>query len=88
MSTPERAPASVIPGHDILALVAVRGGRCTVAELKAAAALTFGEDAVFGNCHGDLFDFPALLTFLEHKGKIARVGDEVTMGHVPACSGH
>jgi probable metal-binding protein len=88
MSTPERLPATVIPGHDVLSLVAARGGRCTVFELRAAALRAFGPDAVFGNCHGDLFDFEALLAFLERKGKIARVGDEVTMGHVPACSGH
>jgi probable metal-binding protein len=88
MSTLQPDPATVIPGHDVLSLVAARGGHCTVAELKAAAERTFGPGAVFGNCHGDLFDFPALLAFLERKGKIARVGDEVTMGHVPACSGH
>jgi probable metal-binding protein len=88
MSTLERVPATVIAGHDVLALVAVRGGRCTVAELQAAAALTFGEDAVFGNCHGDLFDFGQLLSFFERKGKLTRTGDEVAMGHVPACSGH
>jgi probable metal-binding protein len=88
MSTPERAPATVIPGHDVLSLVAARGGSCTVAELKAAVERTFGREAVFGNCHGDVFDFEALLVFFERKGKIARVGDEVTMGHVPACSGH
>ena len=88
MTTPEPAPASVVPGHDVLSLVAARGGHCTVAELKAAAAQTFGPDAVFGNCHGDLFDFGHLLSFFERKGKLARVGDEVAMGHVPACSGH
>jgi probable metal-binding protein len=88
MSTPQPVPAAVTPGHDVLSLVAARDGRCTVAELKAAAGRTFGPDAVFGNCHGDLFDFEALLVFLERKGKLARVGDEVTMGHVPACSGH
>jgi probable metal-binding protein len=88
MTTPERVPATVIPGHDVLSLVAARGGHCTVAELKAAVERTFGPGAVFGNCHGDVFDFEALLVFFERKGKIARVGDEVTMGHVPACSGH
>ena len=88
MTTPEPAPASVVPGHDVLSLVAARGGHCTVAELKAAAERTFGPGAVFGNCHGDLFDFGQLLAFLERKGKIARLGDEVTMGAVPACSGH
>jgi len=88
MSTPERVPASVVPGHDVLSLVAARGGRCTVAELKAAVERAFGPEPVFGNCHGDVFDFEALLVFFERKGKIARVGDEVAMGHVPACSGH
>ncbi|HEY3349347.1 MAG TPA: DUF2492 family protein [Thermoanaerobaculia bacterium] len=88
MSAPEPVPATVIPGHDVLSLVAARGGRCTVFELRAAAARTFGPDAIFGNCHGDLFDFEALLVFLERKGKIARVGDEVALGAVPACSGH
>lgn len=81
-------PATVIPGHDVLSLVAARGGRCTVFELKAAAAQTFGTQAVFGNCHGDHFDFDALLAFLERKGKLARTGDEVSLGPAPACSGH
>jgi probable metal-binding protein len=88
MATPERIPATVIPGHDVLALVAARGGRCSVAELKVVVERTFGAEAVFGNCHGDIFDFPALLAFLERKGKIARAGDEVSLGAVPACSGH
>ena len=88
MPTSGPVPAPVIPGHDVLSLIAARGGRCTVAELKAAAERTFGPGAVFGNCHGDLFDFGQLLSFFERKGKIARVGDEVTVGHVPACSGH
>ena len=88
MSTPETLPASVIAGHDVLSLIAARGGRCSVAELKAAAARAFGPNAVFGNCHGDLFDFARLLSFLERKEKIARTGDEVSLGVVPACSGH
>ncbi len=88
MSAHEILPANVIAGHDVLSLIAERGGRCTVAELKAAAEREFGPGAVFGNCHGDLFDFGQLLAFFESKGKLARVGDEVTVGDVPACSGH
>ena len=88
MSTPERVPATVVPGHDVLSLVAARGGHCTAAELKGDVERTFGPEAVFGNCHGDRFDLDTLLAFLERKGKIARVGDDVTMGHVPACGGH
>ncbi len=78
----------VVPGHDVLALIGAQGGRCTVAELKAAAGRAFGENAVFGNCHGHLFDFEALLAFLESKGKLARKGDDLSLGSVPACSGH
>ncbi len=88
MTTPEPAPATVIPGHDVLSLIAARGGRCTVAELKAGVASTFGADAVFGNCHGDVFDFENLLGFLAQKGKLVRSGEEVSLGRVPACSGH
>jgi probable metal-binding protein len=88
MSTPQPVPAAVIAGHDVLALVAARGGRCSVAELKVAVERSFGAEAVFGNCHGDLFDFGQLLSFFERKGKIARAGDEVSLGAVPACSGH
>jgi len=88
MSTPERVPATVIPGHDVLNLIASRGGHCTAFELQAAAARTFGPKAVFGNCHGELFDFEALLAFFERKGKLVRAGDEVSLGAVPACSGH
>ncbi len=81
-------PATVVPGHDVLSLVAERGGRCTVFELQAAAGESFGPDAVFGNCHGDLFDFEGLLAFLERKGKLVRSDDGISVGHVPACSGH
>lgn len=85
---PEPVPAAVVPGHDVLSLIAVRGGHCTVAELKAAVARSFGPEAVFGNCHGDRFDFEGLLGFLAWKGKLVRTGDEVSLGHIPACSGH
>jgi probable metal-binding protein len=88
MTTSEPVPATVIPGHDILALLAERGGRATVPELRLAAATTFGPGVVFGNCHGDLFDFDGLLVFLEGKGKLARRGDDLALGSVPACSGH
>jgi probable metal-binding protein len=77
-----------VPGHDVLAMIAARGGRCSVTELKAAAAAAFGPQPVFGNCHGDRFDFDSLLAFLERKGKIAVAGDEVRLGAVPACAGH
>ena len=88
MSTAEAVPVPAVPGHDVLALLAGRGGRATVAELRLAAAAAFGPKAVFGNCHGDLFDFDGLLSFLETKGKLARRGDDLALGQVPACSGH
>ncbi len=84
----EPGAAAPIPGHDVLTLVAARGGRCTVPELRAAAARAFGADAVYGNCHGNFFDFEGLLAFLEGKGKLARSGDVLSLGSVPACSGH
>jgi probable metal-binding protein len=88
MSIPEPSPATVIPGHDVLSLIAARGGHCSVAELKAAAGRAFGPGAVFGNCHGDEFDLGQLLAFFERKGKVTRAGDDVALGAVPACSGH
>lgn len=88
MSAHEPLPANVIAGHDVLSLIAARGGRCSVAELRAAAARSFGPDAVFGNCHGELFDFAQLLAFFERKGKLAHTGDELSLGAVPACTGH
>ena len=85
----ETLAPGVIPGHDVLALIAARGGRCTVDELRSAAVAAFGEGAAFGNCHGDRFDFEELLAFLEAKGKLALVGeDQLVLGAVPACSGH
>ena len=88
MSEHETFAPGVTPGHDVLDLISARGGTCTVFELRAAAARSFGEGAVFGNCHGDSFNFEGLLEFLEWKGKIARSGDVITLGRVPACSGH
>ena len=81
--------ADFVPGHDVLALLVARGGQCTVDELRSAATAAFGEGTVFGNCHGDRFDFDGLLAFLEAKGKLALRGeDQLVLGAVPACSGH
>ncbi len=85
----EPLPAgSAIPGHDVLSLLAERGGHCSAPELRAAADRAFGPGAVYGNCHGNLFDFEGLLAFLESKGKLTRSGDALSLGRAPACSGH
>lgn len=75
-------------GHEVLSILADRGGRLPVAELKRAAAEAFGADALFGNCHGDRFGFEGLLEFLGSAGKLSRDGDEVALGRVPGCTGH
>ncbi len=75
-------------GHEVLGILAGRGGTLPVAELKSAAAASFGAEAVYGNCHGDRFDFEELLAFLSSKGKIALEGDVASLGRVPGCSGH
>ena len=77
-----------VMGHDVLSLVAEAGGRCSVDNLRAGAAARFGAEAVYGNCHGRLFSFDELLDFFAEKGKLTRVGDEVALGHIPACSSH
>lgn len=75
-------------GHEILPILAARGGRLPVADLKSAAGTVFGEQAVYGNCHGDRFDFEGLLAFLSSAGKLSLDGEFVSLGHVPGCSGH
>ena len=75
-------------GHEILSILEGRGGRLPVAELKSAAAATFGEQAVYGNCHGDRFGFDGLLVFLASAGKVALQGDVVSVGLVSGCDGH
>ena len=75
-------------GHEVIGLLARGGGRLPVAELKAAAAEAFGADAVYGNCHGDRFDFEGLLEFLSSVGKLSVGGGFAALGHVPACGGH
>ena len=77
-----------VKGHEVLRLVAETGGRCSIETLRCLAAARFGDEAVFGNCHGDLFAFEELLQFLEEKGKLAMRGGFVALGHVPGCSGH
>lgn len=77
-----------VPGHDVLGILADRGGRLPVAELKSAAGAAFGEQAVYGNCHGDRFDFEGLLEFLSSAGKLSLDGDHAALGHNPGCSGH
>jgi probable metal-binding protein len=75
-------------GHEILGILADRGGRLPVAELKSAARAAFGEEAVYGNCHGDRFDFEGLLAFLSAAGKLSLDGEHASLGRVPGCSGH
>lgn len=75
-------------GHEILGILADRGGRLPVAELKSAAGAAFGEEAVYGNCHGDRFDFEGLLAFLAAAGKLSLDGEHASLGRVPGCSGH
>lgn len=77
-----------IYGHELLRILADRGGSAPVAELRAAAAEKFGPDAVFANCGGNQFTFDGVLEFLESRGKLASHGDHVSLGPVPGCSDH
>jgi probable metal-binding protein len=88
MQTKAEQPRNVILGHEVLSLLAARGGRAAVGDLRAEASRVFGSDALFGNCHGDSFGFDGLLDFLESAGKLSREGDAVSLGRVPSCSGH
>jgi len=81
----ERAP---VFGHELLSLLQKMGGKAGVEALRNAASGTFGVDAVYGNCHGDRFSFDEVLAFLASKGKVERRDNEVSLGSVPACSGH
>ena len=82
------APSEPVFGHELISLLSRMGGRATVETLRAAAHRAFGPEAVYGNCHGDRFTFDDVLAFLESRGKLARVGDELSAGPVPACDGH
>jgi probable metal-binding protein len=81
----ERTP---VFGHELLSLLQKMGGKAGVEALRNAASGTFGEDAVYGNCHGDRFSFDEVLAFLASKGKLEHRGDEVSLGSEPGCSGH
>jgi probable metal-binding protein len=88
MQMPAEPPRTVILGHEVLSLLAARGGRATVEDLRSETSRVFGPDALFGNCHGDSFGFDGLLAFLESAGKLSREGEIVSLGRVPSCSGH
>jgi probable metal-binding protein len=75
-------------GHEVLEILAARGGSLPVAELKGVAAELFGAEAVYGNCHGDRFDIDGLLGFLSSAGKLALEGDVASLGRNPGCTGH
>ncbi len=82
------APHEPVFGHELLSLLRDMGGRARIETLREAALRAFGPEAVYGNCHGDRFTFDAVLAFLESRGKLARSGDELSAGPVPACDGH
>jgi hypothetical protein len=75
-------PATPVLGHELLSLLSRMGGTAAIEALRRAA------HAVYGNCHGDRFTFDQVLAFLASHGKLARRGDEVSLGTVPACDGH
>jgi len=81
-------PRDPVLGHELLSILRGMGGRARIEALREAAHRAFGPEAVYGNCHGDRFTFDAVLAFLESRGKLARVGDELSAGPVPACDGH
>ena len=87
MST-EPLSDQIVMGHEVLDLIAARGGRCTLDALRADAQARFGASAVFGNCHGDRFAFDDLIGFLASRSKLVREGNEVSLGPVAGCSGH
>ena len=83
--SPQHKP---IYGHDLLSLLSHMGGSANVESFRNAAAGAFGADAVYRNCHGDCFSFFEVIDFLASHGKLRHLGDEVSLGTAPACSGH
>ena len=54
-------------GHEVLYLLHERGGEMKMEALRLLSADAFGSNAIFGNCHGDTFDFDGLLRFLAER---------------------
>jgi len=77
-----------IYGHEIVGLLSDLGGAAAREDLRQAASAAFGPEAIYGNCHGDRFDFDGVVAFLNAAGKLSLEGSRVRLGHVPACSGH
>ncbi|MCC6129383.1 MAG: DUF2492 family protein [Acidobacteria bacterium] len=77
-----------IYGHELLSILAEKGGSAHIDDLRGASVAAVGPEAVFANCSGQYFTFEGVLEFLESRGKLSRHGDLVSLGHVPACSGH
>jgi hypothetical protein len=86
MKTSTALSAPVIPGDDVLELLAVGGGRATYIEWRLAAAAVFGYAAFYRDRQGDVFDFDGLLKSLQRQGKLRREGDDVILS-VPVRSG-
>jgi len=82
------SPREPVFGHDLLSVLSQMGGTAKVEALREAAVRAFGPEAVYANCHGDRFSFHEVLAFLASRGKLEHRGDEVSLGSVPACSGH
>lgn len=72
-------------GHDLLSLLAEKGGACRLEELRLASIQAHGAEAEYCNCGGDSFDFDGVMAFLSRKGKVQLVDGFVTLGVVSAC---
>lgn len=70
---------TLVLGHHVLDLLGARGGRGTVALLRADAENIFGPHATYANTQGAEFDFDGLLDFLVAAGRLSRRGDQLTL---------
>jgi probable metal-binding protein len=77
--------SELLYGHDLLSLLAEKGGTCRLEDLRAASQIVHGASAIYCNCAGDSFDFDGVIAFLGSKGKISVTNGQVNLGMAPAC---
>jgi probable metal-binding protein len=61
--------STTVHAHDVLDML--QQAEATAGELRNRVAETYGAQARFANCRGDVFDFDQLLAFLRANGKVA-----------------
>jgi probable metal-binding protein len=76
--------STIAHAHDVLDILS--RAEATADELRSKVSESWGAQARFTNCRGDIFDFDQLLAFLQANGKVTARDGRFSVARDNGCS--